>query len=255
MALAEPGQVEVGPAQVCRAASRWRVIPDARPGRSSRPASQRRPDPGRRCADRVVVVRAEVLEVAHPELRRHGAPRTPGRAAGNLAGAPDRSAGVHQHEGTALTQLPLSRSSHDDSRPTPLAQHGTDSRAIDTGTPDTGTLDTEVVEDEVGTPDLVRLYLDEIGRSPLLDAATEVDLAQRIEAGLYARHLLDGLGHARRAPGGEAAGRPQGRPAAPSSTGSPRTASWPSAPSSGPTCAWSSRWPAATAGPRCRCST
>ena len=48
-------------------------------------------------------------------------------------------------------------------------------------------------EEEVGTPDLVRLYLDEIGRAPLLDAATEVDLAQRIEAGLYARHLLDGI--------------------------------------------------------------
>ena len=50
---------------------------------------------------------------------------------------------------------------------------------------------------EVGTPDLVRLYLDEIGKAPLLDAATEVDLAQRIEAGLYARHLLDALGHRR----------------------------------------------------------
>ncbi len=50
---------------------------------------------------------------------------------------------------------------------------------------------------EVATPDLVRLYLDEIGKAPLLDAATEVDLAQRIEAGLYARHLLDDLGHRR----------------------------------------------------------
>ena len=50
---------------------------------------------------------------------------------------------------------------------------------------------------EVATPDLVRLYLDEIGRAPLLDAATEVDLAQRIEAGLYARHLRDDLGHRR----------------------------------------------------------
>ncbi len=48
-------------------------------------------------------------------------------------------------------------------------------------------------DDEVTTPDLVRLYLDEIGRAPLLDAASEVDLAQRIEAGLFARHLLDGL--------------------------------------------------------------
>ena len=51
-------------------------------------------------------------------------------------------------------------------------------------------------DDEVTTPDLVRLYLDEIGRAPLLDAATEVDLAQRIEAGLYARHLLGQLGRA-----------------------------------------------------------
>ena len=61
-------------------------------------------------------------------------------------------------------------------------------------------------EDEVATPDLVRLYLDEIGRAPLLDAATEVDLAQRIEAGLYARHLLDHLG-ARRAVKLRAAGK------------------------------------------------
>jgi len=50
---------------------------------------------------------------------------------------------------------------------------------------------TDAFDDESSTTDLVRLYLDEIGRAPLLDAATEVDLAQRIEAGLYARHLLD----------------------------------------------------------------
>ncbi|MDQ1604079.1 MAG: polymerase nonessential primary-like sigma factor [Actinomycetota bacterium] len=52
---------------------------------------------------------------------------------------------------------------------------------------------------EAGAPDLVRLYLDEIGRAPLLDAATEVELARRIEAGLFARHLLDGLGQRRSA--------------------------------------------------------
>jgi RNA polymerase sigma factor (sigma-70 family) len=50
---------------------------------------------------------------------------------------------------------------------------------------------------EAATPDLVRLYLDEIGRSPLLDAATEVTLAQRIEAGVFARHLLSDLGQRR----------------------------------------------------------
>ncbi|RCV56259.1 RNA polymerase sigma factor RpoD [Marinitenerispora sediminis] len=40
------------------------------------------------------------------------------------------------------------------------------------------------------TGDLVRIYLREIGRIPLLSAAEEVDLAKAIEAGLYAEHKL-----------------------------------------------------------------
>src|ERR1700710_2174638 len=39
--------------------------------------------------------------------------------------------------------------------------------------------------------DLVRVYLNGIGKTALLNAADEVELAKRIEAGLYARHLLD----------------------------------------------------------------
>jgi RNA polymerase sigma factor (sigma-70 family) len=39
--------------------------------------------------------------------------------------------------------------------------------------------------------DLVGVYLHEISRTPLLDAAQEVDLSKAIEAGLYAEHLLD----------------------------------------------------------------
>jgi RNA polymerase sigma factor (sigma-70 family) len=39
--------------------------------------------------------------------------------------------------------------------------------------------------------DLVGVYLHEISRTPLLDAAQEVDLAKAIEAGLYAEYLLD----------------------------------------------------------------
>src|SRR5438874_1139679 len=39
--------------------------------------------------------------------------------------------------------------------------------------------------------DLVGVYLHEISRTPLLDAAREVELAKSIEAGLYAEYLLD----------------------------------------------------------------
>ena len=45
--------------------------------------------------------------------------------------------------------------------------------------------------DEVAaSADLVRVYLNEIGKVALLTAADEVELAQRIEAGLYADHLM-----------------------------------------------------------------
>ena len=40
--------------------------------------------------------------------------------------------------------------------------------------------------------DLVRVYLNEIGKVPLLTAVDEVELAKRIEAGLYAGHILAG---------------------------------------------------------------
>ena len=40
--------------------------------------------------------------------------------------------------------------------------------------------------------DLVGMYLDEIARTPLLDAAQEVELSLAIEAGLYAKRILDG---------------------------------------------------------------
>ena len=45
--------------------------------------------------------------------------------------------------------------------------------------------------DEVAaSADLVRVYLNEIGKVALLSAADEVELAKRIEAGLYAQHIL-----------------------------------------------------------------
>ncbi|MCX4448608.1 RNA polymerase sigma factor RpoD/SigA [Streptomyces sp. NPDC087866] len=45
---------------------------------------------------------------------------------------------------------------------------------------------------EIADRDLVGMYLDEIARTPLLDAAKEVDLSQSVEAGVYARQILDG---------------------------------------------------------------
>lgn len=46
------------------------------------------------------------------------------------------------------------------------------------------------LDEAVVSADLVRVYLNEIGKVALLTAADEVDLAKRIEAGLYAEHLL-----------------------------------------------------------------
>ena len=43
---------------------------------------------------------------------------------------------------------------------------------------------------EIEGRDSVGLYLDEIARNPLLDAAAEVELSKTIEAGLMAEHLL-----------------------------------------------------------------
>ena len=43
---------------------------------------------------------------------------------------------------------------------------------------------------EIEGRDSVGLYLDEIARNPLLDAATEVELSKTIEAGLMAEALL-----------------------------------------------------------------
>ncbi|WP_330239237.1 sigma-70 family RNA polymerase sigma factor [Streptomyces sp. NBC_00525] len=45
---------------------------------------------------------------------------------------------------------------------------------------------------EIADRDLVGMYLDEIARTPLLDAAKEVDLSQAVEAGVFARQILDG---------------------------------------------------------------
>jgi RNA polymerase sigma factor (sigma-70 family) len=66
---------------------------------------------------------------------------------------------------------------------------------------DVATRTTTASSDRAVERDSVGQYLDEIARTPLLDAETEVELAKAIEAGLLAQHLLD-TGRIGRAKGG-----------------------------------------------------
>ena len=56
--------------------------------------------------------------------------------------------------------------------------------------------------------DLVRVYLNGIGKTALLNAADEVELAKRVEAGLYAQHLLETRKRSGRTANGISRGRP-----------------------------------------------
>jgi RNA polymerase primary sigma factor len=55
-----------------------------------------------------------------------------------------------------------------------------------------GTSGDRAAHGEMADRDLVGMYLDEIARTPLLDAAQEVELSRAIEAGVYAEQLLAG---------------------------------------------------------------
>lgn len=61
-----------------------------------------------------------------------------------------------------------------------------------TSTGSDGASSVRAVGGEIADRDLVGMYLDEIARTPLLDAAKEVELSQTIEAGVYAQQILDG---------------------------------------------------------------
>src|SRR3954453_19441020 len=56
---------------------------------------------------------------------------------------------------------------------------------------DAPVLPADELDEDAAALDPVRLYLNAIGKVPLLTAEQEVELAQRIEAGLYAQHKLD----------------------------------------------------------------
>ncbi len=86
----------------------------------------------------------------------------------------------------------------DDRDPSPedLAGVPEASRGEEEISPPDGRVDTEEADlDEdtrAGLPDVVRQYLREIGRIPLLSAADEVQLARAVEAGLFAEEALAG---------------------------------------------------------------
>ena len=90
------------------------------------------------------------------------------------------------------------------------------------------------------TADPVKDYLKQIGKVPLLNAEQEVELAKRIEAGLFAEEKL-------------AEGRAQPAPLTRGSTwsGSPRTAAGPRTTCWRRTCGWWCRWPSGTPGGGC----
>jgi RNA polymerase primary sigma factor len=84
---------------------------------------------------------------------------------------------------------PLDVSSDDGSSDEELAAAGVPEGGDDTGEP--GAPQRRLREETAGpSADLFRQYLREIGRIPLLTAAEEVELARRVEAGLFAEEKL-----------------------------------------------------------------
>jgi RNA polymerase nonessential primary-like sigma factor len=69
----------------------------------------------------------------------------------------------------------------------------TDSDVVETiGDPiETPEITAEDLDAQSPAADLVRVYLNGIGKTALLTAAQEVELAKRIEAGVFAQHVLD----------------------------------------------------------------
>src|SRR2546428_11497497 len=58
--------------------------------------------------------------------------------------------------------------------------------------PETGeVIETADLDAQGPAADLVRVYLNGIGKTALLTAAQEVELAKRIEAGVFAQHMLE----------------------------------------------------------------
>ncbi|GAA4507982.1 MULTISPECIES: RNA polymerase sigma factor [Nonomuraea] len=123
-------------------------------------------------------------------LAAENEPTTPKKAAGRPANKPEAKRSTRK----------ASRSKTTDSK-APEAKAAEVKTEIDAEGPDDAALEPEEAELETEALDLddhqsamgdsVHTYLKSIGRRTLLTAAEEVDLARRIEAGLYAEHKLE----------------------------------------------------------------
>ncbi|MBF9128677.1 RNA polymerase sigma factor SigB [Plantactinospora sp. S1510] len=72
----------------------------------------------------------------------------------------------------------------------PASTAGTDNEPVNDGGPGQVMVDLDATDERGASADLVRAYLNGIGRTKLLTAVQEVELARRIEAGLYAEEKL-----------------------------------------------------------------
>jgi RNA polymerase sigma factor (sigma-70 family) len=72
-----------------------------------------------------------------------------------------------------------------------VGEPDTPARLATTKRPTRPEMSTEDLDAQSPAADLVRVYLNGIGKTALLTAAQEVELARRIEAGVFAQHVLD----------------------------------------------------------------
>jgi len=159
------------------------------------------------------------------DMARSGAARDEARAAQEAAG--------EQEPGTGQVDVKAAAG-----RPPPTAgEEGQDEPWV------SGEDDEDLPAPQVAaagaTADPVKDYLKQIGKVPLLTAGQEVDLAKRIEAGLFAEASSPGAAEC------------CGPASASILSGSPKTAGRPRITCSRPTCAWWCRWPSAIPATAC----
>jgi RNA polymerase sigma factor (sigma-70 family) len=120
--------------------------------------------------------------------RAHRASRS--AAPGASAGARPRSTRSAAKPAAGPTAGPTAETTTEQTTDAAVAVLDDDAAEAVTPDADTPLASAADLDEVAASADLVRVYLNEIGKVALLTAADEVDLSKRIEAGLYAEHLL-----------------------------------------------------------------